>query len=80
MIKLDVVSSILDGCKDVVHQLDGLEVDDTESISRKRELAAEANRDLLFLADQLHLAASLVKNEYWHAKGYNETGRVRQQA
>lgn len=77
MIKLDVVDDILDGCKDLIHTLEGIDLDDPGSVENKRAYAADVTRDLLFLADQLTLASVLVKNEYWHAKGYDEARRAR---
>jgi hypothetical protein len=46
--------------------LDGTPLDDG-TLDRKTN-AALTNRRLLNLADQLALASSLVRNEYWHGK------------
>lgn len=51
----------------VLKDLDGSMTDNTTSPS-KAEIA-QVNRELLNVADQLALAAALVRNEYWTGKG-----------
>lgn len=75
MINLDRVRKMLDGeIVDLVDELDGFDLDETGAIesqtkSRQRTLKAEKSRELLLLADRLELAANLVRNEYWVARG-----------
>jgi len=52
-------------------RLDGVDVLDADSTQTKKAKVAEITRDLLFLADTLNLASSLVRNEYWAVKGYD---------
>lgn len=75
MIDLDRVKKIL--TEDVFELLDGLDkfdLDETGAIegqtkSKARTLRAEKSKELLLLADRLELAANLVRNEYWYARG-----------
>lgn len=70
MINLDTVSEVLVVAEDEIQRLHGIDLDDGDSIGNRKQWAAEVTRDLLALADSLDLAAALVRNQYWQAKGY----------
>jgi chaperonin cofactor prefoldin len=78
VIQLEQVRAILRECEALIDELDGLEHDDSSmkaergSVTRKqadREHKTYVSKSLLFLDDRLRLAASLVSNEYWFARG-----------
>lgn len=54
-----------------VPALNDIDVDDTDGVQNKRRFAADVSRDLLHMADQLDLAAALVRQQYWLVKGYS---------
>lgn len=47
---------------------------DQTPIAVGRQAVAAQTRELLMLSDRLQLAASLVRNEYWHARGAESYG------
>jgi hypothetical protein len=67
IVDLRSVQEILGDCVNEARVLNGSSVDD-KSLDKKPS-AAELNRRLLNLADQLTLASALVRNEYWTGKG-----------
>jgi hypothetical protein len=67
IVDLERVQEILGDCVNETRRLDGSTIDD-KSLERKPG-AAEVNRRLLNLADQLALASALVRNEYWQGRG-----------
>lgn len=83
MIDLSQVRAVLRDCQGLIEHLDGLAHDDsalfTENMSgaQKRQVAKQAakqaqverSKALLLLGDRLQLAAALVNNEYWFARG-----------
>ena len=74
MIDLAAVRSVLMEVESLVAQLDGLELDDTDALSSQskgaaRKEKAQRSQELQLLAVRLELAASLVRNEYWFARG-----------
>ena len=78
MIDLERVRGILNGdVADLIGNLDGVDLDDTDAItnqtrSNARQAKAEKSKELLLLADRLSLAESLVRGEYWFARGESD--------
>jgi hypothetical protein len=66
-IDLSLLREVLSDVAKAVESLDGTVIDDT-TLGNKAG-AAQLNRELLNLADQLQLASALVRNEYWTGKG-----------
>jgi hypothetical protein len=66
-VDLALVREVLSDANKALESLDGTKIDDT-TLSNKAS-AAQLNRELLNLADQLQLASALVRNEYWTGKG-----------
>lgn len=66
-VDLDLVHKILSDALGAVDHLNGTVIDDTTLGNKPKE--AVVNRELLNLVDSLLLASTLVKNEYWMAKG-----------
>ncbi len=74
MIDLTVVRSCLSAAAALVDELDGKELDETDAVTSQskgeaRKRRAQRSQDLQLLATRLELAASLVRNEYWYARG-----------
>jgi len=70
-IELAIVEEILrESLSEDIHSLEGVVLWDNDSTHINRAEAAEVTRDLLHLADHLDLAANLVRQQYWRAKGY----------
>lgn len=74
MIDLTDVRSVLSDAHAIVIDLDGKDLDDTAAITSQskgaaRQLKAQRSQDLQMLATRLELAAALVRNEYWFARG-----------
>lgn len=67
IVNLDRVQEILADAVSETRRLNGSAVSD-KTVTNKAE-AAELNRRMLNLADQLELAAGLVRNEYWAGRG-----------
>lgn len=78
MLDLHRVRGILEEAGEVIAQLDGLELDETEALknsqskSLDRQQRAAMSQALNQLADRLQLASSLVRNEYWVARGASD--------
>jgi len=58
----------------LVEELDGAELDETAAIdsqtkSKARSIRAKRSQNLQLIAGRLELAAQLVRNEYWFARG-----------
>jgi hypothetical protein len=66
-IDLALVREVLGDANKALESLDGAEINDT-TLGNKAG-AAQLNRELLNLADQLQFASALVRNEYWTGKG-----------
>lgn len=66
-VDLGLVRDILTDAMKAVDTLDRTEILDT-TLGNKPAVA-HLNREMLNLADQLGLAAALVRNEYWSGKG-----------
>lgn len=62
-VTLDTVLEIL---ADAVGELEAI---NNRSLPMPRPDEADTTRSLLHLGDQLNLASSLVRNEYWHVRG-----------
>jgi hypothetical protein len=74
MIDLSNVVSCLREADALVQNLHGRELDETDAITSQsrgteRKRRAQMSQDLQLLATRLELAASLVRVEYWHARG-----------
>lgn len=74
MIDLTRARHVLSSAKELLDDLDGVDLDDSNAIyaqgqSNIRQERAQASKDLLQLADQLDLAGQLVRNAYWSFRG-----------
>lgn len=74
MIDLTNTKQVLADVVQLVNRLDGQELDDTDAITSQskgelRKRKAQLSQDLQLLATRLEFAASLVRNEYWYARG-----------
>lgn len=74
MIDLSRVREVLAEVGDLVEELDGLDLDDSDAVTSqskgaRRQMKAQRSRELQLLAGRLELAASLVWVEYWYARG-----------
>lgn len=74
MINLTRVRKVLADVQALVDELDGKELDEVDAISLQsktkiREIRARRSQDLQLLATRLEMAAALVRNEYWYARG-----------
>ena len=74
MIELNAVGRILDEALNIVDDLNGQQLDERKAVSSQskgevRKRNAEMSKELNYLADQLTLAAALVRNQYWAARG-----------
>lgn len=70
-INLSKVDNILEEADRLLTELDGKPLDETlnPSKAQAREIRVQRSRDLQQLAHLLELGATLVRNEYWHARG-----------
>ena len=66
-VDLALVREVLNDANKALESLDGTVIADTTLGNNPS--AAQLNRELLNLADQLQLASALVRNEYWTGKG-----------
>lgn len=68
--KVRAILAEVDGCLD---DLDGTELDESDALEKDRSPGrrqrAFKSQQLQFVANRLELAASLVRVEYWHARG-----------
>lgn len=62
-LSLQTVRDILRDATATADQMDG------QPVTTERQSLAAQSRTLLHLADQLQLAAGVVRNEYWYTKG-----------
>lgn len=74
MIDLTKVKSVLAEVDSLVKTLHGQDLDESKAVEsqskgRNRIERARLSQDLNLLAQRLELAAGLVKNEYWFARG-----------
>lgn len=74
MIDLTKVKSVLAEVDSLVQSLHGQDLDESKAVEsqskgRNRVERARLSQDLNLLAQRLELAAGLVKNEYWFARG-----------
>lgn len=75
MIDLHRVRAILEEAERVVDELDGQDLDERQALgnsqskSLDRQQRAAMSQALNQLADRLQLASTLVRNEYWVARG-----------
>lgn len=77
MIDLTNVRRVLSDAADIINSLDGQELDERDAIPSQsrgieRRKRAQRSQDLQLLATRLELAASLVRVEYWHARGCSD--------
>lgn len=61
VVDLSTVAEILEDCAVLTTELNGQTIPNGSDVAR-------LNRNLLNLADQLGLAAALVRNEYWQGR------------
>lgn len=77
MIDLTTTQSLLAEAMKKVRALDGVDLDETNSITdqskgQARQDRARMSQELQHLAHLLDLGADLVRNEYWVARGYED--------
>jgi hypothetical protein len=81
MIDLSRVCAVLADADALIESLDGRDLDESDAIGSQskglaRQERARLSQDLSLLADRLEYAASLVRVEYWQARGKEDpTGR-----
>jgi hypothetical protein len=80
MINLTTARRAIDDAVTLIAELDGQELDETHAITSQsrgalRKRKAEMSQDLQLAATRLELAASLVRVEYWHARGEGDPTR-----
>ena len=72
-INLSKVDAIIEEAGRLMDDLDGKVLDETlagqQDRASAREERVQRSRDLQQLAHLFELAATLVRNEYWHARG-----------
>lgn len=74
MIDLTRVKSVMTEIELLIRELDGVELDETDAVASQskgqaRQLKAQKSQELNLLGQRLDLAAALVRNEYWFARG-----------
>lgn len=74
MIDMARVRNVLAEVDDLIEELDGFDLDETDAVTSQskgdaRRLRAQKSQDLQMLANRLELAAALVRIEYWAARG-----------
>lgn len=80
MINLKAARRAIDDAVQLIEDLDGRELDETHAITSQsrgalRKEKAQMSQDLQLIATRLELAASLVRVEYWHARGEGDPTR-----
>jgi len=80
MINLTAVRRSLADAAHLIEELDGRELDESTAVvsqskGNARKERAQMSQDLQLLATRLELAASLVRVEYWHARGEGDPTR-----
>lgn len=74
MIDLTRVKEVLREIGNMVTDLDGLDLDDSDALTSQtkgqlRQIRAQRSQDLQLLATRFELGASLTRIEYWFARG-----------
>lgn len=77
MIDLSRARQILKEVDQLVAELDGTELDETDALSSQakgaaRQARAQRSQDLQLLATRLELCAAVVRVEYWYARGEDD--------
>lgn len=77
MIDLSRVRNVLNEVNDLVDELDGVSLDERDAVTSQskgqaRQAKAQRSQELQLLAHRLEFAASLVRNEYWFARGESD--------
>lgn len=77
MIDLTASKRVLEQCDELMLALDGEELDERKAVvdqskGEARKRRAQLSQDLQLLASRLELAAALVRNEYWFARGEDD--------
>lgn len=77
MIDMSRVRAVLNEVDDLIDDLDGFDLDETDAVTNQskgdaRRLKAQKSQDLQLLANRLELAAALVRIEYWAARGASD--------
>lgn len=80
MINLTTARRVLADAQVLIEALDGHHLDETDAVTSQsrgvdRKKRAQMSQDLQLLATRLELAASLVRVEYWHARGADDPVR-----
>lgn len=80
MIDLSMVRACLATATQLIEDLDGKELDETDAVTSQsrgelRKVKAQRSQDLQLLATRLELAGALVRNEYWYARGEQDPTR-----
>ena len=75
-INLARVQAILAEADEIVEDLDGRSLDESDAVTEPkaavRHEKAALSRQLQFLATRLELAAALVRSEYWTSRGFTD--------
>lgn len=74
MIDLKAVKSVVAEIESLIDTLDGQDLDETTAVAEQskgkaRQERAKMSQELNLLADRLMMASTLVRNEYWFARG-----------
>lgn len=72
MIDLSRVREVIAEATEIVDELDGVELDETDALTStgaKRTAKAQRSQALQLLATRFELAAALTRIEYWYARG-----------
>jgi hypothetical protein len=77
VIDLSKVTKIVLEVEELINNLHGVDLDETNAVtsqskSRTRTERAQVSQDLNLLSDRLLLASSLVRSEYWKARGVRD--------
>lgn len=74
MIDLTKVKTVLSEVQDLIEALHGVDLDEGRAVEdnskgKARQERAKKSQELNLLSDRLMLASSLVRSEYWYARG-----------
>ena len=77
MIDLSNTKAILRECVEIISELHGQELDETDALSNQgrsqaKRRRAEMSQMLQLLATRLELAAATARIEYWYARGESD--------
>lgn len=77
MIDLTPTRNVLIEAGELIDELHGIDLDDSEAVTSQskgalRQLRAQRSQELQLLASRLELAAQLVRVEYWYARGESD--------